>query len=103
MACIAANYGSRTVLRLVPPSLRISPSPDASQPSDLTAMNGTLFFSADDGPHGLELWKSDGTAVGTTLVKDIAHQRDAFPSISRHWAIRCSLQPTMACMAGNYG
>ena len=34
-------------------------------------MNGTLFFAANDGMHGVELWKSDGTAAGTVLVKDI--------------------------------
>ena len=34
-------------------------------------MNGTLFFTANDGTTGEELWKSDGTAAGTVLVKDI--------------------------------
>jgi ELWxxDGT repeat protein len=34
-------------------------------------VNNILFFTADDGINGRELWKSDGTAAGTTLVKDI--------------------------------
>jgi ELWxxDGT repeat protein len=37
----------------------------------MTDVNGTLFFAADDGAHGAELWKSDGTEEGTVLVKDI--------------------------------
>ncbi len=34
-------------------------------------MNGTLFFQATDGVHGNELWRSNGTAAGTQMVKDI--------------------------------
>lgn len=32
---------------------------------------GTVFFTGEDAAHGLELWKTDGTPQGTTLVMDI--------------------------------
>ena len=38
----------------------------------LTAVGDTLYFTGDDGVHGYELWKSDGTAEGTVLVTDLA-------------------------------
>ncbi len=43
-----------------------------SSPSMFESMGGELFFSADDGISGMELWKSDGTNSGTVIVSNIA-------------------------------
>ena len=37
----------------------------------MISYNGVLYFTADDGTTGRELWKSDGTPGGTTLFKNI--------------------------------
>src|SRR5262249_26350665 len=52
--------------------------PLGSNPYYLTPVGGTLFFTANDGTHGRELWKTDGTAAGTTLVKDINPDTNPF-------------------------
>jgi ELWxxDGT repeat protein len=49
----------------------INPGAGFSYPNSLVNLNGTALFFANDGVHGYELWKSDGTPSGTTLVKDI--------------------------------
>jgi trimeric autotransporter adhesin len=46
-------------------------SDDYTVPINMTDLNGTLYFTVSDNVHGRELWKSDGTAAGTVLVKDI--------------------------------
>src|SRR5204862_7118993 len=48
----------------------INPSP-GGEPQELTAIGSTLYFNVLDDTHGRELWKTDGTAGGTSLVKDI--------------------------------
>lgn len=47
-------------------------APLSSFPSQLMAVGDEVFFTANDGFHGAELWKSDGTDSGAVLVRDIA-------------------------------
>jgi ELWxxDGT repeat protein len=50
----------------------INPAPGASsEPNNFELIGSTTYFTADDGTHGRELWRTDGTAAGTTLVHDI--------------------------------
>ena len=51
-----------------------------SNPSDLTEFNGKLYFAADNGENGRELFVSDGTAEGTQLVADLAPLVSSFSS-----------------------
>jgi len=37
----------------------------------MAVCNGFLFFTGTNAANGLELWKTDGTIAGTTMVKDI--------------------------------
>jgi ELWxxDGT repeat protein len=56
----------------------IASGPAASNPQSLVNVNGTLFFNADDGTHGQELWKSDGSK--TVMVKDINSSGGSAPN-----------------------
>lgn len=47
----------------------INPGVAGSVPFNFVEVNGLVYFTADDGEHGRELWKSDG--VTAQLVQDI--------------------------------
>lgn len=49
----------------------INPGPSSSVPRAWAMFNDRVFFLADDGEHGTEIWSTDGTLEGTSLLKDI--------------------------------
>ena len=49
----------------------IFPGANGSFPLQPTVVGKTLFFSAQDGSSGRELWRTDGTPMGTFRLKDI--------------------------------
>jgi ELWxxDGT repeat protein len=42
----------------------------SSDPKFLGTLNGWTYLAATDGVHGVELWKTNGTTAGTTMVTD---------------------------------
>src|SRR5262245_54568382 len=47
----------------------VNPGTRGSFPGQIVQVGDTVFFSARDSEHGVELWKTDGTAAGTAFVK----------------------------------
>ncbi len=45
----------------------------------LRAFGDRVYFGAQDGGHGFELWTSDGTLAGTGMVKDLRPNGDSEP------------------------
>ena len=70
----------------------------ASDP-EAVAVGDTLFFVLEDSIHGSELWRSDGTADGTQLVRDIVPGADGsapshLQSVGNRLLFYVGLRPT---------
>jgi ELWxxDGT repeat protein len=63
--------GTSMVANINPHEFATYPASSGSNPKNLTAVDGTLFFSADDGTNGSQLWESDGSNAGTVMVANI--------------------------------
>lgn len=62
--CFAVNSAKIELLK------DINPAGSASISVKLVSQN-RVYFMADDGVHGSELWRTDGSSAGTMLLKDI--------------------------------
>ena len=59
------------------PGNSFSSNPDSI--IELVAIDTLVFFTANDGVNGYELWKSDGTEDGTVMVNDINSTGSSYP------------------------
>ncbi len=50
---------------------------DSSNPREFYTLNSVVLFAATDAIHGEEIWRTDGTTGGTSMLKDIAAGTDS--------------------------
>ena len=58
------SFGQSTLLK------DINLGNNSSNPSNKVEFNGYVYFVANDGLNGSELWRTDGTELGTTIFKE---------------------------------
>jgi ELWxxDGT repeat protein len=68
---------------------------NSSFATNLVEFNGKLYFTADDGVHGRELFVSDGTPEGTQLVADL------YPGKTNNGTYSYSSSPEELTVVGN--
>jgi ELWxxDGT repeat protein len=68
----SSDQGTQLLRDIFPgPADSLSAGSDPLPIHEFVTAGRYAFFSADDGAHGRDLWRSDGTGGGTTLVRDI--------------------------------
>ncbi len=79
----------------------INPGEFGSNPEQLTFVGDTLYFTASTKLHGPAIWKTDGTAAGTVMVKDVGPAPWDYPRNMTLLAVGDTLYFTAG--DGNYG
>ena len=59
----------------------INPGTKSSNPEQITDLFGLVIFAAVHETYGWEMWRSDGTAAGTTLLRDISSSATTRPGV----------------------
>lgn len=66
-------------------------------------LNGILYFAANNGVNGTEIWKSNGTTSGTSMIKDIRVSGSALPTgLKGHYDL-VFFQQMMVLTAQSFG
>ena len=68
LTCVTHQLHAQTELTLVKD---INPGEPNSTPGLFAHVNDQLFFIANNGTNGIELWKTDATEANTIMIKDI--------------------------------
>ena len=67
------SFGKPTALLPAPSMVAdINPGSASSSIASLVNVNNTLYFTANDGTHGTELWKVDPITGSASMLKDIS-------------------------------
>ncbi len=66
--CISTGLHAQYTLELIKD---LNPGEPNSDPGWFVEINDVVYFPANDGTNGIELWRTDATEAGTSMVKNI--------------------------------